>query len=535
MDESLSLAGIGTFCHEFSHVLGLPDFYSTSYTDSFTCGKWSLMDYGPYCNDGHTPPLYGAFERYSLKWLEPEILGEDPLTVCLPSIDSNKAYMLPASRDGEYFIFENRQQTGWDTYIPGHGMLVWHIDFYQGIWNNNSVNNNASHLYVDILEADNTQDEKSRNGDCFPGVAGITSIDDDTAPGLISWENVRSGKSLADIREIDGNIYFEYCGGNPPLGPVAGYAVADVDADRATISWQPLDDAEGYEVYLSSVAGDEEIPVSGFNGRDTGAETHCEVTGLDYSTAYKGYVIAYNRYYRTLAGEGFTFTTSDPKFTQLKPASPVMHAATSDALSLTCPEMENAVAYEFSIFERTYSEGSSDIVDFSDETWQERGWNSTSTDLYKTTSYSGEGAPSLKLTAQGDAITSPEFDSDINEFAFWHRATSNAEGNKISLSICDKNRKEVAVIDVSTSRVSGGHKFILSENVEGPVENLHARSVKITAMPESGSVGDRLYGRSDHVYRRIGDQSSRRDRIHPGHDNSRSDQERRRHLRLPSQ
>ena len=49
--------GIGTFIHEFSHVMGLPDLDSTQYVeDTFTPGAWSVMDYGPYNNYGCTPP-----------------------------------------------------------------------------------------------------------------------------------------------------------------------------------------------------------------------------------------------------------------------------------------------------------------------------------------------------------------------------------------------------------------------------------------------------------------------------------------------
>lgn len=54
--------GIGTFVHEFSHVLGLPDLYSTNYNyDAFTPGAWSVMDQGPFNNESRTPPQYSAF------------------------------------------------------------------------------------------------------------------------------------------------------------------------------------------------------------------------------------------------------------------------------------------------------------------------------------------------------------------------------------------------------------------------------------------------------------------------------------------
>lgn len=488
IDESLSLAGIGTFCHEFSHVLGLPDLYPTSYTDAFTCGRWSVMDYGPYCNNGHTPPLYSAFERYSLKWLEPEMLADKPLTVCMPPIDENKAYMLPTERDGEYFLFENRQQTGWDKYIPGHGMLVWHIDFHQGIWNNNSVNNNPSHLYVDILEADNIRDEQTRAGDSFPGTAGITKISDETTPGLLSWEKNRSGKDITEIREIDGNIYFEYCGGNPPLLSVTGFTVKDITSKEAKVTWQPVADADGYEFFLSAMVGEEEIPVGGFDGLDMKSETSCELTGLDYSTDYKGYVVAYNRFYRSLAGEGFSFTTDKPSFSQLKPASPEIKSVSAEGCSLVCPLLENAISYEFSIFKRSHSESEKDMVDFSDDTWKERGWKSSSSEFYNTTAYSGNGAPSLKLTTPGDEVSSPDYPADINELSFWHRATSNSENNKVRIDIFDKNRQKVSSVEIASSRKSGGHLTVLSENIDTPVENLHARSFKIVSALDNASL-----------------------------------------------
>ena len=56
------VAGIGTFVHEFSHVLGLPDFYNTK-ADDFTMDAWSVMDYGMYNAEGFAPCGYTAFER----------------------------------------------------------------------------------------------------------------------------------------------------------------------------------------------------------------------------------------------------------------------------------------------------------------------------------------------------------------------------------------------------------------------------------------------------------------------------------------
>ena len=68
--------GIGTFCHEFSHVLGLPDLYSTNDGTWKTMGAWDIMDYGPYNNDGNTPPSYSGYERFFMGWRTPRVLNQ---------------------------------------------------------------------------------------------------------------------------------------------------------------------------------------------------------------------------------------------------------------------------------------------------------------------------------------------------------------------------------------------------------------------------------------------------------------------------
>jgi hypothetical protein len=184
--------------------MGLPDLYSTSYADgTFTPGAWSALDYGPYNNDGCTPPQYSLFERASLGFVTPpQLTGQR--NIRLDKIATNDGYYIPTSSDDEYFLIENRQQEGWDAYIPGHGMLVWHIDYDADIWSSNIVNNDPTHNYVDIIEADNTQTSDSRSGDAFPGTANVTSLGFSTVPALKSWSNRSTGVELTDITERNG-------------------------------------------------------------------------------------------------------------------------------------------------------------------------------------------------------------------------------------------------------------------------------------------------------------------------------------------
>lgn len=212
--------GIGTFVHEFSHVMGLPDLYATSYTTSFTPGRWSVLDTGPYNNNGLTPPNYSAFEKCALGWLDFIPLAEGDVE--LPYLaDSNVAYVLPADKN-EFFFFENRQQIGNDQFIPGHGMLVWHVDYKKSVWDMNTINNKPTHQYVDLVEADNTKTESSRKGDAFPGTKGITSFGFTTKPQLANWAKEQLAYDIENIEESeDGLITFKVVQSKSEIDPGA--------------------------------------------------------------------------------------------------------------------------------------------------------------------------------------------------------------------------------------------------------------------------------------------------------------------------
>ena len=201
--------GIGTFCHEFGHVLGLPDLYSTEYSNAFTPGSWCIMDSGAYNNNSRTPPLYSTYERYAVDWIEPEVISEAGDYGLEKLNESNHAYMILTEKENEFFLFENRQQEGNDSYIPGHGMLIWHIDMDQKIFDDNVVNNNPDHQYVDLIEADNRLSEWNRDGDSFPGASNVTSFTSETTPAFLSWSTKPVGFDITDISESeDGKIAF---------------------------------------------------------------------------------------------------------------------------------------------------------------------------------------------------------------------------------------------------------------------------------------------------------------------------------------
>lgn len=152
-----NMCGIGTFCHEFGHVLGLPDYYHTE-DNKATLDFWSIMDAGSYSNDGKTPPTYSAYDRFFLGWLTPEELKTSEAKELKPISQSKvsgqntekQSYLLSQithnligdnPSPNEFFIMEYRKKTGWDAYLPAEGLLFWHIDYDDYAWEDNSANN----------------------------------------------------------------------------------------------------------------------------------------------------------------------------------------------------------------------------------------------------------------------------------------------------------------------------------------------------------------------------------------------------------
>ena len=157
-----TMVNIGTFVHEFGHILGLPDYYHTTSTSISTVDTWSTMASGNYNNNSRTPPAFSAYDRFFLGWLTPEELTVTeqktlyPLSqVTTASPNTNgQAYLVAASSHNmvtsgtspgpvpnEFYILEYREKTGWDTYLPSAGMLIWHIDYLASAWSANTVNN----------------------------------------------------------------------------------------------------------------------------------------------------------------------------------------------------------------------------------------------------------------------------------------------------------------------------------------------------------------------------------------------------------
>jgi len=230
----VNMCGIGTTCHEFAHSLGLPDFYDTDETEddekygtTHGLAYFSLMHYGPYLNSGRTPPYLNAEERIMLGWMDESELQELPCgeDIQLSSIKNNVAYRSESSMEGEYFVYECRDYTGWDRYISS-GLYVYHVDKSKGrtvridkyekeytpyqLWsqweNTNSINSNREHpcFYVIPSHAQSSlsfwpNDTMARYP--FPGKNNIKNY----VP--LDWNGRNDGTNLTGIRYESGVVH----------------------------------------------------------------------------------------------------------------------------------------------------------------------------------------------------------------------------------------------------------------------------------------------------------------------------------------
>lgn len=194
--------GIGTICHEFSHVLGLPDLYDTDYGSggglSRHPGRWSIMSGGSGNDYGRNPVGYSLYERYSLGFAQPQLIKMDSQVTLQPLDTSNSGYRLNTHNSKEFFLIENRQSGKWDQNLPGFGMLITRVDSVDDrIWWYNEVNCNPNHMYYELLRADYQGFDSPY--DPFPGTSHVTSITNRTSPNLRTWNNNMSDIIFTDI------------------------------------------------------------------------------------------------------------------------------------------------------------------------------------------------------------------------------------------------------------------------------------------------------------------------------------------------
>ena len=292
--------GIGTACHEFSHCLGLPDFYDTRPVPSnFGMGTWSLMDTGCYNGPsttyaGSVPAPFTSYERFYAGWLDPVELSEGCQVEGLRNIVSHpEAYIIyNEANKNEYYLLENHQKNQWDACSYGKGMLIMHVDYDKTAWYENSVNNVSSRQRCTIIPADNSQRVYSGYnyattdlaGDPWPGYKKKTELTNTSTPAAKVYNRNSDGtyfmnKPITGIVENtkDSTISFTFNGGIPIAAPIANDNKSEAHFSNGTFTatWSAVEDAESYTIELQDASNQAQKIFSqnfvNFNGDITNA------------------------------------------------------------------------------------------------------------------------------------------------------------------------------------------------------------------------------------------------------------------------
>jgi len=349
-------SGIGTFTHEYGHILGLTDMYDTDYEKyngaTFDLGEWSLMAYGAYNGSGCVPPCLTLLERKLLGWASPTEINSVNSVNLTDLGSTNKGFVINTDNVGEYFLLENRQPSlnPWDAYIPYHGMLIYHIDMrtdasitisdrgttktvtFANLWEMNMVNAVASHPCADIEEADDIRASynssnylTSLKGDPFPGYYGITSIKDETLPSMKTWNGVKLNKPLTNIVEDNAVISFDIRGGNTFNFPSKSLLALDVNPFRFTARWTRVKNATGYylDVYKQETIAGKSVKTAITGYQNLLVKDTIQVVRVPKDKAtYLYQVRATNNYTTTLNSDLMSVLTPDATPTAL-PASTI--------------------------------------------------------------------------------------------------------------------------------------------------------------------------------------------------------------------
>ncbi len=299
---------IGVFCHEFSHILGLPDLYG----GGNGIGYWGLMASGGYGGpDNHTekPSHLCAWSKIQLGWVDPILVSDDIFNEAISEVEFNPQIYLVTSSGApawEYYLIENRQRAGFDEFLPGDGLCIWHIDASV------SGNNNGNHLMVDLEEADglhqlNSGINRGDSGDLFPGLTGNHNFNIDTNPSSSyyilnnthsSILNISESNSVmtADIQILNDFEHIYGCG------------------DPAGINYNPdVTINDGSCTYEESFYPPDNVTAIGQDGSITLAwqeSTNSMVTDIQYDNGLMNYAFYYLQPFEDGGAHGMRFDVS---------------------------------------------------------------------------------------------------------------------------------------------------------------------------------------------------------------------------------
>ncbi|PZX20252.1 M6 family metalloprotease-like protein/predicted secreted protein (Por secretion system target) [Breznakibacter xylanolyticus] len=238
------MATIGVMCHEFGHILGAYDFYDTDYEENGQhdgTGSWDLMGNGAFNGSpiGATPAHHNPWTKQQLGWVSQTLLDHYQQVLMEPVLTGHRVWRYNTSTPGEYFLLENRIKTGFDAYLPGQGMLIYHVDSTviaeRGAANDINAYEHQG-LYVKV--ASETIDSDA----CpFPGSGAVVAFTDVTTPAALSWAGLPTKQSLTSILQEGDMIRFDFM--DLQYGFPSFFSAKTVSESDVLLSWQQPDGA----------------------------------------------------------------------------------------------------------------------------------------------------------------------------------------------------------------------------------------------------------------------------------------------------
>jgi len=457
-----NMCGIGTFCHEFGHVLGLVDYYHTTETKN-TLESWDIMDGGAYNNVGRTPPTYSVYDRFFLGYLTPKQVstpsnltlfpiyqGETP-----PSNTNNQAFLFSATTHNlngaspsptEFFMVEYRKKTGWDAYLPAEGMLIWHIDYNQSAWNNNTPNNYtgttqtaSSHMrvYLQPLIGSTTT----------PGTAFTTGSFTPT-----TWLGTNINREITAIKKNDANITFRLMGGGSSASIIAESESLNFSTVQGTPSACKSITINAKKLVSNlnfSFKNNNHFEFSNVINSDTVWKKSLSLTPNSDSTINNlKILVRYNPTepsFNTIHTDSLILTSTNADTVQMiltgsstRPVyvkTPIATAATDTTIASfvahwgeVCNPICDATGYYLTVY--NISEGNSEFAEgFDKGLTAPIDWIITVKETTTSKSYSGIAVPALLFKNSGELIQTEKYILPVEKLSFYSHWLTGSNGN----------------------------------------------------------------------------------------------------------
>ena len=293
----------GTIMHEMYHQLGAADLYAV-HDDTVNqnwkgIGKWDIMASGNWNGNGAWPALPSSpsieliggkrHQDMQLEWM-PGTDCSGPVYTFEGHSEGGDSLKIPIG-DEEFIWIEYRSNHGYDSNLPGNGLLVLQQDLRAGEIEDNLVNSHPERAWLKVIEADGEQNmvagtndgEESDvfgDGETF-GSQGITIRNRDGI--LVDWS--------ADVSVTNGTYSVEFS--SPECGHITDIELPDFGSVLTPDDNIPISGTcDGIEYNLTSSDGryitveDDEIKFSsrgvlGVIGLITGTVSCAQGTDFD--------------------------------------------------------------------------------------------------------------------------------------------------------------------------------------------------------------------------------------------------------------